>query len=591
MNLRLFIPGVLFATVLICSCSTKNKKNYQLTTSVTPVQAGTVSPESGYFDEGDSLELTATPYEHWIFDRWEDDLTGSENPAKLTVKQDLDITAIFTERTYPLNLEILGEGTVSERIIQQKSNEYPDGTIVELTANPAEGWHFIEWDGDLKGSEPKKEITISGETNITAKFATNKVKTFGGFAQDEAHSIYYTNDGGMVLTGRSASGKGDFAGLRRGEYFSFVLKLDASGEKQWIRTFNGSSHYEVGISIIQINDGGYLFTGNAYPNESEFEDKSLGRGDIFVTKLDASGETVWTEYYGGGNFDYARDIIEISDGNLIVAGQTTSNNGDFNNSDGGMDAFLMKLNADGSKEWIELYGGSSNDYFYSVDEIDDNGFIVVGFSESNDGDFENMNKGLDDAIVMKLNSSGDIIWKKLLGGDGLDYANSVLTSSDGGYIITGTAQSSDGDFAGTKGTFFEMFVLKLNSNGQKEWTTIYDGDFSFMTGYSLVETKNNDIVVVGYSNLNTKIYDFLAPEREQILAMKLNSSGTVQWAKLFNGNDEEFGYSIAKTNDGSFLITGGSESTDGIFTGLNKGDRDIFVIKLNEAGELIPFDE
>jgi len=166
------LPIVLFLLLLLLftNCSTESTPIYTLTTNVNPSEAGSVSPSSGEYDEGTEVELTATPNEHWVFNGWQGDHSGSENPITVTMNSDKSITAFFTERDYPLTIEIIGEGTVAEEIIQAKITDYPYATIVQLTANPAGGWGFVGWEGDLEGNENPETITIDGEKTVTAVF-------------------------------------------------------------------------------------------------------------------------------------------------------------------------------------------------------------------------------------------------------------------------------------------------------------------------------------------------------------------------------------------------------------------------------------
>src|SRR5690625_41626 len=166
------LPIVLFLLLLLLftNCSTESTPIYTLTTNVNPSEAGSVSPSSGEYDEGTEVELTATPNEHWVFNGWQGDHSGGENPITVTMNSDKSITAFFTERDYPLTIEIIGEGTVAEEIIQAKITDYPYATIVQLTANPAGGWGFVGWEGDLEGNENPETITIDGEKTVTAVF-------------------------------------------------------------------------------------------------------------------------------------------------------------------------------------------------------------------------------------------------------------------------------------------------------------------------------------------------------------------------------------------------------------------------------------
>lgn len=118
-----------------------------------------------------SLEISANPNEHWVFERWEGDHTGTQNPVVIEMDSDKDIAAIFTKRDYTLTVDIDGEGTVSERVVQQKTTDYPHGTVVELTAEAAENWEFEGWEGDLEGAENPTTITVDGERKVTAVFS------------------------------------------------------------------------------------------------------------------------------------------------------------------------------------------------------------------------------------------------------------------------------------------------------------------------------------------------------------------------------------------------------------------------------------
>jgi len=155
---------------LIVSCSTESTPVYNLGTYATPEEGGTVTPDSGEYDEGTSVEITATANEGWVFNGWQGQHSGSQNPDTIIMNSDKEISALFEKREYPLTIDIEGEGTVDEKILQQKTTDYPHGTLVELTANPAEGWKFIKWHGDVDSEEDVIEVNIDGDTNITVTF-------------------------------------------------------------------------------------------------------------------------------------------------------------------------------------------------------------------------------------------------------------------------------------------------------------------------------------------------------------------------------------------------------------------------------------
>ncbi len=164
------IPFLLASLLLFTNCSTESTPIYTLSTNVNPSEAGSVTPASGEYDEGTTVEIIATPNEHWVFNGWQGDHTGIQNPVSIVMDSDKSITAQFIKREYPLTINVEGEGSVQEEVIQQKTTDYPHGTIVQLTANPAEGWEFIEWSGDVDGTEKVVEIEVDEEKSVTAHF-------------------------------------------------------------------------------------------------------------------------------------------------------------------------------------------------------------------------------------------------------------------------------------------------------------------------------------------------------------------------------------------------------------------------------------
>jgi hypothetical protein len=150
---KLSILFLFISLLLLTNCSTENTPVYTLSTNVNPSEAGSVNPSSGEYDEGTEVELTATPNEYWVFNGWQGDHSGNQNPASIVMDSDKSITAQFIKREYPLTINIEGDGSVQEQVVKQRTTDYPHGTIVKLTANPGEGWEFIEWAGDAEGNE------------------------------------------------------------------------------------------------------------------------------------------------------------------------------------------------------------------------------------------------------------------------------------------------------------------------------------------------------------------------------------------------------------------------------------------------------
>jgi len=164
-----FTP-LLFSLLLIVGCSTESTPVYTLETSVSPDGAGQITPSQGEYDEGTNVEVAAVANEHWVFESWSGDFTSTSNPDSVTITEDMSVTALFVKKEYELKMETEGEGTIHEQVMKQKTSEYEHGTVVQLTADPDEGWEFSHWEGDLEGENEVKEIEIDDEKSVTAVF-------------------------------------------------------------------------------------------------------------------------------------------------------------------------------------------------------------------------------------------------------------------------------------------------------------------------------------------------------------------------------------------------------------------------------------
>jgi len=170
---------------------TTETATYDISLSANPSEGGTVSPSGqSTYEEGEQIDLQAQANEGYVFAGWTGDISSSDNPHSLTVDQDYSITANFELKNYELTINIEGEGTVSEKIIEQQSKEYEYGTVVELTANPAKGYKFVEWTGDVTGTDNPVQITVDNPREVTAVF---EKKYFG-------ISITKNGEGSVVLS-------------------------------------------------------------------------------------------------------------------------------------------------------------------------------------------------------------------------------------------------------------------------------------------------------------------------------------------------------------------------------------------------------
>ncbi|MFT4599890.1 MAG: hypothetical protein ACI857_000057 [Arenicella sp.] len=295
--------------------------------------------------------------------------------------------------------------------------------------------------------------------------------TIGGSSQEQLFSIQQTLDGGYILGGRSNSNiSGDKTENSNGQDDFWAVKLDVTGNIVWQNTIGGTGNEAI-YSISQTTDGGYIVGG--YSSSSISGDKtenSINPGaiDYWVIKLDAIGNIIWQNTIGGSNVDELNNVQQTLDGGYILTGRSKSDiSGDkTENSNGGFDFWVVKLDATGNIVWQNTIGGSGNDEIYfnnAVQQTSDGGYILGGTSLSNiSGDkTENLN-GVVDYWIVKIDGVGNIVWQNSIGGNSVQVGWTVQQTSDDGFIFGGHSNSSiSGDKTENSNGGFDFWVVKL----------------------------------------------------------------------------------------------------------------------------------
>jgi len=311
-----------------------------------------------------------------------------------------------------------------------------------------------------------------------------------------------------------------------------LFTVEGLGQNTWVKTLGGSGD-EIGYSIVPTTDGGYILTGGTRTDDGEFGGMNKYSSDIFVMKLNSSGETVWKRTYGGNSDDYGRSITNTNDNGYVLTGYTGSNDGDFIGMNKGYsDIFVMKLNSNGDIVWKKTYGGSDFDYGYSIITTNDGGYVLTGGTYSNDGDFSGMGRDSNVVFVIRLNSYGNIVWTKTFGGRSIEEVYSITTSTDGGFVLTGWTSSNDGDFTGLNKGRSDIFVMKLDSNGNLNNTTSINKFSEPTTTLSVYPNPFSNSTTVSYkvntpSNVRIELLNTLGQTIE-VLREDYSDIGTYQ---------------------------------------------------------------
>lgn len=390
-------------------------------------------------------------------------------------------------------------------------------------------------------------------------------KTIGGTGAEYLYSLQQTADKGYILGGYSVSdSSGDKTEKSRGGRDYWVVKLDAADAVQWQKTIGGSLADEL-RSVQQTADGGYLLGGNSRSNISGDKiENSRGGDDYWVVKLDATGAVQWQKTIGGNLTEELRSVQQTADGGYILGGSSSSAiSGEKTESSlGGRDYWVVKLDAAGTIQWQKVIGGSGNDALNSLQQTADGGYILGGSSSSNiSGDKTENSWGGSDYWMVKLDAAGAIQWQKTIGGSGIDNLRSIKQTADGGYILGGESTSNiSGNKTENSLGAEDYWVLKLDATGAVQWqNTIGGSGGDFL--HAIQQTADGGYILGGasYSNISGNKtengwggWDYWV--------VKLNVSGDVQWQSTIGGDDDDELYSLQQTADGGYILGGASAS-------------------------------
>lgn len=291
--------------------------------------------------------------------------------------------------------------------------------------------------------------------------------------------------------------------------------------KIFSKTF-GSQLSDLVTGSRQTNDGGVILCGFTIAG-------AFGDNDIFIMKLDGSGNVVWSNLYGGSGNDQANSIEKTSDGSFIISGTTTSFSGTF-------DPFAMKINQSGVIEWSKFYRWWNEDYANNIIQTGDGGYILTGYSNS-------FSIGNYDVYSLKIDQSGGIMWARAYGGAENDFGTSIKSTPQGGYII--------GGYTFSYGSQGDAYILKLYGDGAILWTKTYGG-LGFDNIKDLQPTSNGFIACGSTSSFG------LAFESAYVFNID-NQDGFVYWSRTFSGTGSQGVSSFNKVltlSNGGYLLAG-----------------------------------
>lgn len=441
---------------------------------------------------------------------------------------------------------------------------------------------------------------------------------YSGSNYDFGHSITTDADGNVYVCGvtRStdfptfdAGGGAYYQGTRSGNYDGFIIKFTNEGVRLWA-TYYGGSDNDTLYSLATDSNGNLFVVGNTRstnfptynPGGGVYYQGSLassGYTDAVILKFNESGVREWATYYGGNYDDKALSCAVDNFGNLYVAGITFSDNlPTFNpgqgayyqsNRGGSGDAFILKFDNTGILKWATYYGGGLSDVGYAITVDNYNNVFVTGstmssgfplYNPGGDAYFQgSFGGGVADAYILKFDSLGVRLWATFYGGNDYDAGFSLKTDVEGNLFVTGTTYSSnfpvynpggESYFQGTSGGLYDVFLLKFNDIGMREWATYYGGS-GWDYGYSIKIDSAGRVFVTGYTRSsdfptfnpgNGAYYQGNYGGNTDVFLLGFSNIGVIEWATFYGGSQADEGYSLALDNQGNLFVTGYTYSSN-----------------------------
>ncbi len=341
--------------------------------------------------------------------------------------------------------------------------------------------------------------------------------------------------------------------------------------EQWNKTFGGTD-LDYGYEVQQTTDGGYVVAGytGSYPNRNAILIKTTASGNLQwnknlgvagyddgaysgqqtadggyilagwmddinsrsqarLVKTDANGDIIWSKTFGGASSEYFYSVRQTADGGFIVAGKEGSTRADYS-------TYLVKTDGNGNEQWSKTTGGTGDGY-WSVKQTSDGGYILAG----SQGTF-------NIAILEKTDASGNQQWSKSFGITGkMDRFFSVQQTTDGGYIVAGDTQSyGSGNY--------DAWLVKTDTNGNEQWSKTFGG-INNDCAHSVQQTADGGYILAGWKDITT-----YGSGNSAALLIKTDSSGTQQWSKTFGGTNDDEAFYVQQTTDGGYIVCGDTYS-------------------------------
>jgi outer membrane protein OmpA-like peptidoglycan-associated protein len=378
-----------------------------------------------------------------------------------------------------------GESTEHARAIQNAT----DGSYVVagFTRSPV-------FNGKPRTDTPGAPPRVDSDGMLTKIGSRGRVlwsRFYGGNGTEEFNAIALTPEGGYVMVGTTNS-----SGMTHGEQDFYIVRTDKLGEPLWQKHYGGNGK-DVANVVVPLPDGGFIVAGESNSQMSGEVTANRGGMDVWVIRLDAQGNLLWERNFGGGTNDFITAGVLAHDGrSVVLVGSTDSQTDDCIDNHGRKDIFVLCVSIEKQLQWRTCFGGTMNDEGYGVVQAPGGNYLVCGTTFSSDGQVDSTFGG-GDVWVFCINSQGRLQWSQTYGGSRNEGANGICRTFDGHYIVAGTVSSEDGQLTKYYG-LYDGWVIKINSTGELIWQRNVGGSQKDEF-FGVVEGAGGDYVACGYA--------------------------------------------------------------------------------------------
>ena len=350
----------------------------------------------------------------------------------------------------------------------------------------------------------------------------------------------------------------------------------------WQQCFGGSDQDDARDMVAM--DNGYMILGYTYSDDGDVSNNH-GSNDVWLVRIDSLGSLLWEKTLGGSASDYGASISKISDTTYYLLCDASSGEGDISNDrfPNSADFWIIKMDNLGNILWDRIVGTTHNDTPEKIITTNDGGALALGFNGLNDGDKTKW-YGMYDMWMIKLNSQGITEWEFTLGGSDIDFPNDIIQTSDGGYLVSGSAiVEPGGNLTCNMHGQADAVLVKLDSARNIEWQHCYGG--SGYDGAIRIMELEDGYLFSGYADSNDGDISGWHGSTD-IWLVKIDFFGEIIWQKCLGGSEDDMAYKVFITNDGGYQLFGTTRSHDGDISGNHSsmGNYDIWAIKVNELG-------